>query len=215
MKSLLKLTAILASIFLSTFVIVKSTGLLSLDQLNLWFEQASQMRSVYLVLLVVGLLWLDLFIAVPTLTVLLLSGYFLGHTLGFVAGISGLLIAGFCGYGISLKIGGDLLDKLIKDKQKINETTNSFKQHGFVMIVLSRALPVLPEVSACLAGITKMPSSQFIFAWCLSSIPYAYIATYAGSISSLNNPKPAIFAALGLSGCLWLAWYGFKRYKYA
>ncbi|EPJ47894.1 MAG: hypothetical protein OFPI_31490 [Osedax symbiont Rs2] len=79
------------------------------------------------------------------------------------------------------------------------------------MILFSRAMPILPEVTACLSGITKMPFVKFLLAWTASSVPYALIATYAGSISSLENPKPAIIAAITLTLIMWSAWFIFQR----
>ena len=86
-----------------------------------------------------------------------------------------------------------------------------FQAHGAVVILLSRATPILPEVSACMAGITHMPFTRFLLFWLLSTVPYAIIATYAGSISTFENPTPAILAALGLTLVLWLAWFIFRR----
>src|SRR5699024_139001 len=74
----------------------------------------------------------------------------------------------------------------------------------------SRAVPIFPEVSACLAGITKMQLLRFLLAWSLSSVPYAVIASYAGSISSIGNPMPAIYTAILLSGTLWIGWFFFR-----
>jgi len=49
-----------------------------------------------------------------------------------------------------------------------------------------------------------MPFSKFLVTWSISSVPYVLIASYAGSISSINNPKPAIYTTIGLSALLWV-----------
>jgi len=72
-------------------------------------------------------------------------------------------------------------------------------------------MPMLPEAVTCLAGMTRMPFGKYLLAWMISSIPYALIATYAGSISSLENPRPAIFSAIGISTWLWLGWFFYRR----
>ena len=56
-----------------------------------------------------------------------------------------------------------------------------------------------------------MPFYRFLPLWLLSSVPYALIATYAGSVSSIQDPKPAIFAAIGLTTFFFMAWMLFKR----
>lgn len=157
------------------------------------------------------LLFADLFIAVPTLTITILSGYFLGYSYGALAALTGILLAGVCGYALSHYYGNAILRFLLKDESKRNEAISAFQKHGFVMILLSRAMPILPEASACLSGMTRMPFSKFLFAWLISSVPYILIAAYAGSISSLDNPKPAIFTAISITAFFWIAWFIYHR----
>ncbi len=211
MKSLIKLFLIIAALFGSTFLIIKATGLLTVEQIEGWLTYAKSLSPVYVGGIVAALLFADLFIAVPTLTVTILSGYFLGHAYGAVAALIGLILAGVCGYVLSRRYGNSILKFLMKDDAKREEAVNAFNKHGFVSILLSRAMPILPEATACLAGMTKMKFSRFITAWLIAAIPYVLIATYAGSVSSLDNPKPAIFAAIGLSGFLWTAWFIYHR----
>jgi len=207
MKPLLKLVFILAACFALTFILVKSTGLLTVDQIKMWLETAKSSSHIYLGLIVIALLFVDLFIAVPTLTVVILSGYFLGHWAGATASLTGLLAAGLCGYAISRRFGDSILTYLLKNENQRQEAIKSFNRHGFIMILLSRGIPILPEVTACLAGSTRMPFSRFMTAWLISAVPYVLIASYGGSISSLANPTPAILTAILLSGGLWLAWF--------
>ncbi|KJY81284.1 hypothetical protein TW74_00640 [Vibrio nigripulchritudo] len=58
-----------------------------------------------------------------------------------------------------------------------------------------------------------MKFSRFIVAWSISTIPYCLIAVYSGSISSLDDPKPAIITAVLMTSGLWLGWYMFRRFK--
>ncbi|MCG8021985.1 MAG: VTT domain-containing protein [Candidatus Thiodiazotropha weberae] len=210
MKSLLKIMLLLALFFASTFIILKSTGIITVEKIELWLEMAKNSNPVYVAVIVVGLLFADLFVAVPTLTVMILGGYFLGPVIGALAAISGLFAAGVCGYGISWKYGDILMRFLIKDKQKRVEAKCSFKSHGGVVILLSRAVPILPEVSACMAGMTRMPFLKFLVFWMLSAVPYAFIAAYAGSISTLENPTPAILTMICLTSFFLIGWYIFR-----
>ena len=213
MKPLLKILLVVASIFASTFIIIKFTGLLTVEQIEGWLIQAQTTSAIYVALIVSLLLFADLFIAVPTLTITILSGFFLGHHVGALAALTGTMLAGICGYALSLYYGERILKFLVKDEVKRNEAIEAFNQNGFVMILLSRAVPILPEATACLAGITKMKFSKFLLAWSISTIPYVLIASYAGSVSSLDNPKPAIYTAIGITGFLWISWYLFKHWK--
>ena len=201
----------MATCFAITFIIVKFTGILTIDQIEIWLTHAQNNSILYVAVIICLLLFCDLFIAIPTLTVTIFSGYFLGHIMGAVVAFTGMFLAGICGYGLSRYYGEKLLTFLVKDQIKRSEAIKAFEQHGFVMILLSRALPILPEVSACLSGMTGMPIKKFIFAWLMSTLPYVLIATFVGSISSFDNPKPAIYGALGISLFLWTAWYCYHR----
>lgn len=211
MKPLLKILLIVASCFATTFLLIKFTGILTVGQIEGWLSHARELSLVYVGSIIALLLFADLFIAVPTLTVTILSGYFLGHIYGAAAALIGVLLAGICGYILSYYYGSSILGYLLKDESRRNEAISTFQKHGFVMILLSRAMPILPEVSACLSGMIRMPFSKFLMAWLISSVPYILIATYAGSVSSLDNPKPAIFTAIGISTFFWIAWFVYHR----
>ena len=207
MKSLLKIILILGLAFASTFVIAKATGFLNVEQLTGWVIDSKENATAPVGLLISLLLAADLFIAVPTLSLNILSGYLLGFVPGALYAFAGMLTAGVLGSGISRLVGDKLLKFILRDEADRRSATEQFNRYGFVMILLARAVPILPEVTACLAGITKMPFWKFLLAWLLNSIPYAFLASYAGSISTLENPKPMLFTAMAISGLLWLGWF--------
>jgi Uncharacterized conserved protein len=211
MKPLIKVFLIIAAFFAATFLPIKFIGILTVEQIEGWLIQARELSPIYVGTIVAALLFADLFIAIPTLTITILSGYFLGHIYGTVSALSGVILAGLCGYTLSRYYGDVILGFLVKDEDKRNDVITTFQKHGFMMILLSRAMPILPEVTACLSGMTGMKFSKFLLAWLISSVPYILIASYAGSISSIENPKPAIFAAIGLSLLLWGSWFLYQR----
>jgi len=214
MKSLIKVMCIFACIFASTFLLVRYTGLITVEGIESWLTMAKQSESYYLAGLVVMLLIVDLFVAVPTLTVIILSGYFLGPVMGTIASLVGLILAASIGYTLSARYGDKILSFIVKEQDKKHEVITSFQKFGTSMILLSRAMPILPEVCACMSGITHMPFYRFICYWLVSIVPYTVIAAYAGSISSINDPKPAIFAMIGLTLFLWCGWLVFNyRHK--
>ena len=212
MKRLILTALGLASLFAMTFVIIKLTGVLTIEDIQNILQVAHQTNALYVAAIALALLLADLFIAVPTLTVAILSGYFLGFPLGFATAAGGLLGAGTLGYVITYVYGPGLLRRIHKDPVQQAEMESVFAQYGFVVLVICRALPILPEVSCCLAGATRMAFRKFIFAFAMGTLPYAAIATFAGSQSSFENPKPAIFAAIGLSMFFAVAWALLRRH---
>lgn len=210
MKHLVKIMVVMALFFALTFLLVKATGMLTVEQIKTWLAQAKELSPYYIGGIVVLLLLTDLFIAVPTMTTITFAGYFLGFPNGAIASIIGLMLAGLTGYGLSRLFGDRLFAFLLKKKAARQEAKATFRQYSVIMVLLSRATPILPEVTACLAGMTNMKFSKFILAWSASIIPYALVISYAGSISSLENPMPAIYAATGISATLWTGWYLFN-----
>lgn len=205
MRLLIKTVLILAALFASTFLIIKMLGIFSIEDIQNSFTALQAQPSYVIGSLVVVLLFADLFIAVPTMSVVILGAFFLGFTPAFFYSFLGLMLASFTGYMISRFWGNSLLNKIVKDAEQRYEMERIFRQHGIVVLILSRAAPILPEVSACMSGISKMPVKQFITGWLLGSIPYLLILVYAGSISTLDNPYPAILAALFVSSLLWVS----------
>lgn len=211
MKQLITIALTLAAIFASTFLIIKFTGILTVEDIEAALDAASKINPLYVAACVIALLFADLFIAVPTLTVCILSGYFLGFALGGFSAAIGMLIAGIGGYIICWRYGPSLLQKIYKNPAKLREMEEIFSRHGTVVLLICRAMPILPEVSCCLAGANRMPFGKFILCYSLATVPYSFIAAMAGSHSSLNNPMPAVFAAIGISLVLWSAWLIFLR----
>ncbi|MDP2560073.1 TVP38/TMEM64 family protein [Psychrobium sp. 1_MG-2023] len=211
MKSFIKLLLVIFLFFSATFAVIKFSGVLTAEQIESWFAYVGELNLLYVGILITLFLFADLFIAIPTLTVTLLAGYFLGHSLAVFFVSLGMFGAATCGYFLSHKYGQRVFRLLMKKENDRNEAIDTFKRHGFSMVLLSRAIPILPEATACLAGLTKMPFKTFILAWSISSLPYIIIASYAGSISTVENPQPAIYTAIGLTLTLWLTWYMYRK----
>jgi len=213
MKLLLKTALILATLFASTFLVIKFTGVLTVEDIKAGFEALKSQPVYFIGGLVVLLLFADLFIAVPTMTVIILAGFFLGFETAALFAFIGLVCAALTGYLISRLWGDKLLRKINRDEHQRLQMQSLFQKHGVLVLILSRAMPILPEVSVCLAGVSKMRFDRFILGWSLGSVPYLLLVAYAGSVSDLDNPMPAILIALGVTSSLWLAWVWFLRVK--
>ena len=211
MGSLVKVMLVLAAIFATTFIAGRLLGVLTVENIRMWLDAVQTADPGWVAAIVVVLLFIDLFVAVPTLTITILAGFFLGFSGGFAASLIGMSLAAFAGYVISHRWGEKAIRLIIKDESELQALRESFQTSGPIMILLSRAAPIVPEVTACMAGATRMPFSRYLIFFLFSTVPYVAIAAYAGSISSVNSPQPAILGAIFLYGVLWLGWYGFRR----
>jgi uncharacterized membrane protein YdjX (TVP38/TMEM64 family) len=211
MRALLKVMLPLFVFFTSMLVLLRVTGLVTQEKIELWIAAARDVSPLWAATAVALLLFADLFVAVPTLSLMLVAGALLGFPVAAAASLIGLYAAGLGGYALSRQFGEPLVRRIVKDDAQRAEMSAAFREHGVVMILLSRALPMLPEMSACLAGLTKMRLGRFVLAWTGSTVPYVLVATFAGSQSSLDNPWPAIAAAVGLAGFFGVCWWLFQR----
>ncbi len=211
MRPLLKIMVALTLIFIAIFLLGQFFGLLTVDKVRVLLETAQQTDPTYIFAAVIIILLLDIILSVPTLATILLAGFFLGFPLGAAAGLAGLTLAMLTGYMISRKYGDRAINLLIKNETERTEIATSFARNGPAMIMLARAVPMAPEVTACMAGVTHMPLMRYMIFYALGTLPYVAIAAYAGSISSPNDPKPAIFAGLGLYAALWIGWYIYQH----
>ena len=206
MKTLVKVFFVLIAIFATGFIVIKATGAITVEDIRAWLDAAKSISPWAIGLTVIALLFADLLIAIPNLTVCILSGYLLGFELGALANVVGVSAVGLTGHLASRSLGRRLLQRIVRDRDEIARMEATFNRHGFIMIALSWAAPILPEASACLSGLSRMPLPRFLLAWSLGAYPYAVIAAYAGSVSSLEDPRAAIYAAIGLTAFFWSAW---------
>ncbi|MCZ4256521.1 VTT domain-containing protein [Sulfitobacter sp. G21635-S1] len=157
MKSLLKVMLILGGLFALTFVAGRLLGVLTVENVQALLEWAQRVDPAIVFGLVVLLLFADLFVAVPTLTITILAGVLIGFPAGAAAAITGMSLAAGTGYWISRVWGQKGVALLVKDADERASLTAIFQESGPVMILLSRAAPIIPEVTACMAGATRMP----------------------------------------------------------
>ena len=183
MRALIKLILVLATLFATTFILVKLTGVISVEKVELWLTAAKSVDVFYLALIIVLLLFADLFIAMPTLTIMILSGYFLGPFYGAITAITGVMLAGSTGYILSYFYGEKLEKLVIKDPQQRLALRKQFNQYGILMIVFSRAMPILPEITSCLSGLLLLGLSALYLTPLLPPMQVLLVA-----LTILNQP---------------------------
>lgn len=211
MRDLLKIALVLGLVFASTFVIMQATGLVTEEGVKAWFADANALHPAWIVGLVLVLLVLDLFIAVPTMTTILLAGFLLGPWLGGTASALGLMLLGSTGYLLGRRFGRPALLRLFKDERRLGEVEKAFGRNDLLTLFVCQALPILPELTCTLAGIGRMRPSRFALGYGVGVVPFAFIVAYAGSVSTIANPWPAIYTSIGVSTGLLLAWLILKR----
>jgi len=79
-----------------------------------------------------------------------------------------------------------------------------FARRGGWVVVLSRALPILPEVISCTAGLVRMPFKRFVMALVCGSVPMAFLFAAVG-MAGHEAPAWALAFSLLVPAVLWWA----------
>ncbi len=206
MADLLKLAAVLALAFASTFLVMQGLDLMPEEGVIRWLEGLREIHPVWLVAGVLALLMLDLMVAVPTMTTILLAGWLLGPWAGGAVSALGLMLMGATGYGIGRLAGRRVLGRLLKDPERLAGIEAAFARNDLLTLAVCQALPILPELSATLAGVARMPVRRFAAGYGLGVIPFAFIVAHGGAASSPDDLRPAILTVIAVSSLLLLAW---------
>ena len=206
MRELIKIAIILALIFASTAIVIKASGVVTEASVMAFVDAARAIHLGWLVAAVVVILLIDLWIAVPTMTTILLAGHVLGPLLGALAAILGLMALGITGYAMGRRLGRPLLARLYKDQTKLLAIEAAFHRNAVLTLFACQALPILPELSATMAGVSRMNFARFVGAYAVGVVPFAIVVAWAGSVSTLTDPTPAIYTAIGTTVSLLLVW---------
>ena len=171
-RDLLRIGLALAAAFAMGFVVLRWSGLLTLDDIRRWLAQAHAVEPLYVAGVVVALLFADLFVAMPTLTLAILAGYFLGAPLGAAAASVGMLSAGTCGYALGRRHGTAILSRIYRDQARMDAIRAVFAERGLdgkYLITLVLPEPQLPKLSGFLVpadqGLTIKASTFFTTKW--------------------------------------------------
>ena len=152
---------------------------------------------------VIALLISDLFLPVPATPVMSAAGYVYGVAAGGAVSAAGSFLAGLVAYELCAGFGHRAAAKIVGPAD-LARGERLFRERGAWLVALSRALPVLPEVIACLAGLTRMPRGKFCAALACGSLPMGFI--YA-AIGANGQERPGLALALSalIPALLWLA----------
>lgn len=166
----------------------------------------------YAWLIAIGLLIADLAMPIPTTAVMAALGIVYGPLLGGLISAGGSVLSGLIGYGLCRHLGRPFVLKLFGE-QAISDGERLFARSGGWMVVLSRWLPVLSEVIACMAGLSRMRFPIFFSALLCGSVPLGFVFA---AIGGAGEDRPAM--ALGISAVLpillWLVLRPILRARY-
>jgi len=163
----------------------------------IWLEGGGSWAWLTGISLLVG----DLVLPVPGTLVISALGYIYGVLLGGLIAAVGLVLAGLLGYGAG-RLCGERFARRWLGERDYEMGKRLFGRGGGWAVALSRALPVLPEVISCTAGLVRMPIRRFAVALICGSLPMGFLFAAIGN-SGKDAPEWAIALSLLLPAGLW------------
>jgi len=143
----------------------------------------------------IGLLMGDLFLPVPGTAVMSALGYLYGPWTGGAVSALGSFLSGSLAYGLTRWIHPRWAAKLA-GATELKKYHALFARSGPWIVALSRWLPVLPEVVACLAGLSRMPARQFFIALACGCVPLGFAFAAIGAAGQQNPALALTLSAL-------------------
>jgi uncharacterized membrane protein YdjX (TVP38/TMEM64 family) len=131
----------------------------------------------------------DSVLAVPTITTVVVAGYLLGPFWGALGSFVGMMLAGSICYWGGRWFGAG---------RWVKREDTADVEVGPVALLVARSAPMLPEVLSALAGSARMRADRYYLYFGLGNLPFAVLVAYAGSVSSLEHPWPAIAAGMAV-----------------
>lgn len=152
----------------------------------------------------VGILILigDLFLPLPATLIMSALGYLYGPVIGGLLSVIGNFLSGVVAYGICISLGerGALF---ILGQKDFDKGRTVFNARGGWIVALSRWLPIVPEVVACMAGLNRMDAGRFSIALLCGSLPLGFVFAWIGH-SAKADPEIAIALSALLPAILWM-----------
>ncbi len=161
------------------------------------------------------LLMLDLFLPIPGTIVMSAMGFVYGPVWGGLLSVVGSFLSGSLAYSLCRLLGPPAALKLLGERDmKKGETL--FSNVGGWIVVLSRWLPLVPEVVSCMAGLTRMPARTFHLALACGSVPLGFVFAAVGH-AGVTQPLLALGLSAVLPPVLWIVvqpvFEGLRRQK--
>lgn len=157
----------------------------------------------WLWLVAIGLLVADIFIPIPTTSIIAALGIVYGPALGTAVAIVGTLFAAVAGYGIGRGLGRPLAARFVGDSLPKGERV--FARHGGWIVAASRWMPVLPEVISVVAGVSMMRFRAFVFAVLCGVAPFCAVFAVFGHLGAERPVLTVTLSAVAPFALWWLA----------
>lgn len=185
-----------------------------------WFEQAFSPAGAlawlescrgWAWLAGIGLLTADIVLPLPSTPLMSALGIIYGTAGGGLISAAGSFLSGTIAWAACRKFGQRAAARLLGPGEQARAERIFAGAPGAWLVAVSRALPLLPEVIACLAGLTRMPARRFLPALACGCLPVGFLFAWIGA-SGRESPGLALTLSIAVPAVLYSAgWLWLRR----
>jgi uncharacterized membrane protein YdjX (TVP38/TMEM64 family) len=163
--------------------------------------------------LIVAALTLDVVLPVPNGVTNTLAGAAFGFTIGTLVIWLGLMGASLAGYAIGRWAARPLAARLL-GADDLEKAHGLAERAGPVVLIVSRFVPILCEVTVIAAGIAGMTFARFTLVMALANLGAAMLFAAIGAAAVARGSADLLMAgAVGVPLAAWLGWQGAERWR--
>lgn len=149
----------------------------------------------------IGLIVADLVLPIPATAIMTALGIIYGPIVGgLMSGVASFL-AGAIAYSATRLMGHRAAAYLVGEAD-LAKTHRFFERAGGFAVAFSRPLPLLPEVTACLAGLAEMKRRVFFTALAIGSIVTGFAFAAVGHFGA-SSPAMAVVVGAVIPIAVW------------
>lgn len=149
----------------------------------------------------VGLIVADLLLPIPATAVMAALGIIYGPIVGGLLSGGASFLAGAIAYGAT-RMMGHRAAVFIVGERDLARAERFFEKAGGYAVAFSRPLPILPEVTACLAGLAEMKRRVFFVALGIGSVVTGFAFAAVGHAGA-SNPGLAMLVGAVIPIAVW------------
>ena len=137
----------------------------------------AELQMAWFTGLIIVLLALDLVLPIPSSIASTTAGAALGFEVGTMTCWVGMSLGCVIGYWLGLEAGTPTVQRLV-GTQELEKAKRLGSRYGVMFLMVSRAVPILAEVSVITAGVMRIPPKRFFIVTGFSNLGIS--AVYAG-----------------------------------
>lgn len=145
---------------------------------------------------------LDLVLPIPGTAVMSALGMIYGSMIGGLIGTLGSILSGLLAYGLCRAFGLKIAER-IAGASALEKSRTIFAKTGGWIVVLSRWLPIMPEVVSCMAGLSRMSLKIFLSALVVGCLPLAFTFSVIGD-TGREHPRLTLALSVLAPAVIWL-----------